>query len=185
MCSRGGRTALSGSTKPAWPGPGARTGPGGSSGTQTLLPGLCRHPLAHLVPQNQTRPRGLCTLTPHLAACVHTLYIYLYIYVYTHTCVSMKNLSCFSFDHMRGYFAGNHHQAHLGHSLTPPPAAALSGRQSWRDPSHCAAQQAAGRTPRPSAPLRRPAQHRAPPGALEARSSLPRSPICSEAIANV
>lgn len=145
MGARGRRTAPGGPAEPAWPGPGARAGRGGSSGARTLLPGLCLHPLAHLPPQSQTRPRGLCSLTPHLWACVCT---------YIHVCACMKNLTCFSFDHVRGYFPANHHQAHLGHSLTPLPAAALSGPQSWRDPSHCAAQQGAGGALRLSAPLR-------------------------------
>lgn len=131
--------------------------------------GLCLHALAHLLPQSQTRPRGLCSLTPHLSACIYTdIYVCLY-----------EDSNPLFFDHVQGYFPGNHHQAHLGHSLTPPPAAALSGPQSWRDPSHRAAQQGAGGAPRPSAGPRSTALHRGPwkrAPLLAASPSAPRPP---------
>lgn len=152
-CARGRRTAPGGPAEPAWPGPGARADRGDPSGARTLSPGLRLPPLAHLLPQRQTRPRGLHSLT----------FPPVYIYIYIRVRVCMKNLTCFSLERVRGYFPGNHHQAHLGHSLTPPPAAPLSDPQSWRDPSHCTAQQGAGGAPRPSAPRRAPPRARSAP----------------------
>lgn len=64
--------------------------------------------------------------------------------------VRMKHLTRFFSDRVRGHFAGNHRQAHLGHSLMPPPAAALGAPQSWREP--CTAPPSAGQGgPLPSA----------------------------------
>lgn len=92
------------------------------------------------------------------------------LHIHTHIdTVCVWSLTCFSFAHVRGYFPGNHHhQPHLGHGLTPPPAAALGGRRSCRHPS--------------SAPLRSAPRSA---GAPEARSSPRPFPICSEAVAKV
>lgn len=141
-------------------------------------PGLSLHPFTHLLQQCQARRRGLCCLTPHLSAPVR---MYVCVCMCAPICLRRKNITPCSQSHERGHLPRNQHQAHLGHSLTSQPllrslSCGAGGTPRTAPPSE---RQAGPRAPS------RPAQHRAPPGALEARSSPCHFPICSEATSNV
>lgn len=126
-----------GPDEPAWPAPGA-SGEHGRSyqvSASTLLPTSCHK----AKPDPEGSAPSPLILRP----------------VYIHRrkgCVYQDSNPLFV-HRVRGRFVGHHHQAHLGHSLTPPPAAARGVPHSWRDPSHCAARHGAGGTPLPSAGL--------------------------------